>query len=343
MTYNNIKDFKQYAIDNLQNSRFKPIFTDIWKIFGFNPYYQSSCLINPKTDGPWIIKYIDPIWDDKTLVILHCLDFINQDDQGHWIELDNIAKHYGENANKVAVITWNMDLHLEYNGPCQILYFPGHTYDLVNKFDNPYYDNWQQRFWSTHRPNIWQCLNGTARRHRRWVWDWIHTMPNGYSSFADQQQLIQNTYQEWLVSDRVNDQANFFKLEWLYGSTQLNIVTETQYQETQGIITEKTLFAFAACQVPIVIGHQGIVEQCKRLGFDMFEDIIDTSYDCLPNNQRWSIALENNRSVIEQGIDYHALMPRLIANQNHLTQGLRERLLTMFIDRAADVANCLTT
>jgi hypothetical protein len=75
-------------------------------------------------------------------------------------------------------------------------------------------------------------------------------------------------------------------------------VTETQYDRAPGIVSEKTLQAMIACQIPIVIGHQGIVRDCVELGFDMFDDIVDTSYDSLPNETRVEKALLLNKDVI---------------------------------------------
>ena len=327
---------------NLKSRHYNNIFTDVWDYYGYRAVYKPSCLRNPETEGAWLIDWIEPReWTDQTLVVLHCQDFLTQDDSGEWLELTAIEQHYGDRAGQVVVITWNMDLHLEYSGPCHVVYFPGHTYDLINKWHRAEYQGWQTKFHNTKRPNNWQCLNGTARHHRRLVWNWILQLPNGHASLGFDHPLVKDTYEQWTDSSRIHDQDNFFTLEWLYKSTQINVVTETQYRETQGIITEKTYFAFAGCQVPIIIGHKNIVQQCRDLGFDMFDDIIDNSYDSVENANRWIRALNDNRSRLLEGIDTQALMPRLIYNQEHLMNGLQTVLLGAFLIRVREVVDSL--
>ena len=94
------------------------------------------------------------------------------------------------------------------------------------------------------------------------------------------------------------NETNWQRLQYVYTDATVNIVTETQYTESPGIISEKTLFAFLAQQIPIVIGYPGIVEDCASLGFDMFEDIVDTSYDHQTDVNRWRNALDFNRDLI---------------------------------------------
>ena len=98
----------------------------------------------------------------------------------------------------------------------------------------------------------------------------------------------------------------------------MNIVTETEYNTTPGIISEKTLLALAAEQIPIVIGHQGIVQHCTELGFDMFTDLVDTSYDTMPNDVRAEQAILLNKDLIQGRIDLAPYQERLRAQREFL-------------------------
>jgi transcriptional regulator NrdR family protein len=117
-----------------------------------------------------------------------------------------------------------------------------------------------------------------------------------------------------------NDE-NFIRLTGVYSKCAVNIVTETQYDCYPGIVTEKTMMAFAAQQVPVVIGHAGIVQHCKNLGFDMFEDLVDTSYDTLPNSIRLEQALALNQDLIQGKIDLSPYQQRLRRNREYLLDG----------------------
>ena len=74
----------------------------------------------------------------------------------------------------------------------------------------------------------------------------------------------------------------------------------------------------AAEQIPVVIGHAGIVQHCKELGFDMFTDLVDTSYDSMPNNRRAEQALLLNQDLIQGRIDLAPYRERLRAQREFL-------------------------
>lgn len=67
----------------------------------------------------------------------------------------------------------------------------------------------------------------------------------------------------------------------------INVICETsQDQCLDGVtlwikpfITEKTSKAFLLCQFPLMVSVPGMVDKLRRDGFDMFDDIIDHSYD----------------------------------------------------------------
>jgi hypothetical protein len=104
----------------------------------------------------------------------------------------------------------------------------------------------------------------------------------------------------------------------IYAKCQVNIVTETQYDEPPGIVSEKTLMAMIAQQVPIVIGHQGIVQDCRELGFDMFDDLVDTSYDSMPNDIRVEQAIIKNQDLILGKINLAPYQERLQKQRSFL-------------------------
>jgi hypothetical protein len=108
------------------------------------------------------------------------------------------------------------------------------------------------------------------------------------------------------------------RLLQVYAKCQVNIVTETQYDEPPGIVSEKTLMAMIAQQVPIVIGHQGIVQDCRELGFDMFDDLVDTSYDSMPNDIRVEQAILKNQDLILGKINLAPYQERLQKQRSFL-------------------------
>lgn len=79
-------------------------------------------------------------------------------------------------------------------------------------------------------------------------------------------------------------------LDPVFYKSLFNIIVETSSQEDVGswtsiFITEKTFKAFAFRQIPIWFAVPGLVKKVKELGFDIFEDIIDHSYDSIQDEQ----------------------------------------------------------
>jgi hypothetical protein len=71
----------------------------------------------------------------------------------------------------------------------------------------------------------------------------------------------------------------------------INVISESSMDQytyqfhgwSRGMLTEKTVKAYAACQLPIWFAVKGFVQYQRELGFDVFDDIIDHSYDNVEN------------------------------------------------------------
>ena len=110
--------------------------------------------------------------------------------------------------------------------------------------------------------------------------------------------------------------SNFMSLENLYNQTCGSVVTESMGGTN---ITEKTIHAFLALHPIIMIGHPGTVEYLRTQGFDMFDDLIDHSYDeIVEYKERTDVAMEKNWKIIEQGIDRKEIQDRLLKNRNNV-------------------------
>jgi hypothetical protein len=113
------------------------------------------------------------------------------------------------------------------------------------------------------------------------------------------------------------------------------------YEYRPGIISEKTLFALMSLQVPLIIGYPGIVAHVRGLGFDTFDDVIDTSYDWLPDDVRIEEAIRRNAGVLTHGTDRPALAERLQRNQD-LVLAWPEKMIRDYQQRCAEIQGLLT-
>jgi hypothetical protein len=163
----------------------------------------------------------------------------------------------------------------------------------------------------------------------------LKSFDNGWLRLGTDISLPEHAYDRYPGCE--NDD-NFMALAYIYGSTAVNIVTETQFFEPTGIVTEKTLHAVMAEQVPIIIGHKGIVEHCRQIGLDMFDDLVDTSYDAVDGVARISAAIELNRDLIAGRIDLAPYKQRLQRNREYVLWELVDKMQADFIADARRLA-----
>lgn len=116
----------------------------------------------------------------------------------------------------------------------------------------------------------------------------------------------------------------------------LNVVLETSYEFLNSdpdleavmwrepFLTEKTVKAFAIGQIPLILGPFGQVKMTRDLGFDLFDDIVDHSYDLIVDPidriEQFTDSLENFIKQYESIDSLQALkntlMPRFMKNLN---------------------------
>ena len=282
-------------------------------------------LVLPKTE-----------FTEKTLVIVHFPDFITLRADGSCVELEQVEKFYGTNANQVLVTYWTHDLDKFYNGPLNLIRFSNHnlgtSIELRDRFDE-----WKHIL-DQPRTYAWQCLNGRICAHRQIAANLLKSFDNGWLSLGMEIPLPTHPYNGYPGCE--NDD-NFIALDYIYGSTAVNIVTETQFFQHTGIVTEKTFHAWMAEQIPIVIGHKGIVEHCRQMGFDMFDDLVDNSYDTVDGANRITAAIERNQYLIQGKIDLAPYKQRLQRNREYVLWGLIDKMQADFVADARKLADKL--
>ena len=81
----------------------------------------------------------------------------------------------------------------------------------------------------------------------------------------------------------------------------VNVIVESSEQHepnrwTSQFITEKTFKAFALLQIPIWCAVPGLVKCVRNLGFDVFDDVVDHSYDNVQDEQQRMLLVSNEIS-----------------------------------------------
>jgi hypothetical protein len=287
------------------------------------PKYEiyPSILVMPDINSRWELSLPNT---DKDIV-LHAQDYLNIAKNGTLPELLEIEKKYSQN---VVIVHWNHNLKDIYNGTLKLVEFPTHSFEFVQDLKNRYKD-WEYINNKTNTMNF-MCLNGRVRPHRSLIYNYLKDMPNSVVTMFDQSNCDLPLYKDY----DFDNADNFVKLSKVYQQCPVNVVVETMYYEPRGIISEKTLDAFAGLQLPILIGHRGIVANARQYGFDMFDDIIDHSYSDMLNDTRWKAAIDLNMHLLNGDFDYDALIPRLKKNQEYLLNGYLDLLVSNLLNQA---------
>jgi hypothetical protein len=106
---------------------------------------------------------------------------------------------------------------------------------------------------------------------------------------------------ERIYPNENNDNVHNFKdkLSVYYTNTFVEIVSETSYTEKCFLITEKVLNSIYGCNFPIILSSQGCVGFLRDMGLDVFDDVIDHSYDLIENPiDRLYTAITKNQELL---------------------------------------------
>ena len=102
----------------------------------------------------------------------------------------------------------------------------------------------------------------------------------------------------------------------VYSGTCISIITEPCFYEKEALITEKTFMALMGGTIPIWFGGWKNSQTLAAYGFDMFDDIVDHSYETLEDPyERCTQALERNLHLFDL-----EKMQKIIADNRHRLQ-----------------------
>lgn len=166
----------------------------------------------------------------------------------------------------------------------------------------------------------WLCLNRRLSAHRKYAkTQWIDRYPGSFVHSFGEEQFFGDINFYNSVEDLPSYSANainLFTLAPLYSTTCGSIVMETC---TFTPVTEKVFHAFLALHPIIIVGNTGTVEYLRNQGFDMFDDLIDHSYDKITDiNARIDRLFSDNINIIVNGVNRQSMYTRLCQNRDRV-------------------------
>lgn len=113
-------------------------------------------------------------------------------------------------------------------------------------------------------------------------------------------------------------------LNSIVSNTAISLITESVATQQAMTFTEKTAYSVLGLTFPIWVGGYRSATEWKNKGFDVFEDIIDHSYECMPTLiERCFYAFYLNKDILTDTTAASQLrtthMERLVNNRKKLT------------------------
>lgn len=130
-------------------------------------------------------------------------------------------------------------------------------------------------------------------------------------------------------------------LDKIFNSSLVSLITETCPEDygLASVFTEKTFFALLGLTMPIWVGGYRNAEQFQKMGFDIFEDVIDHSYQYHDSVFFRSLkAVEDNLDLLNLTVDQardlrQSMLPRLRENRKYF---MSQEFLQWFREKMRD-------
>jgi len=167
-------------------------------------------------------------------------------------------------------------------------------------------------------------------------------MIDGYPKIIQNQSLIADDFE--IYHNGNNDNVENFnqRLRPKYQNSFVEIVSETTFYPPGYLLTEKTLNSIYGCNFPIILCGGGAVAHLREIGFDMFDDIVDHSYDTIANPiDRIATSIENNKKLL---VDFEYVKHVWLANRHrfeHNVNTARNKMYDWYRRRTIDQWNCI--
>lgn len=132
----------------------------------------------------------------------------------------------------------------------------------------------------------------------------LHTsLDHSWGNVSLQSKGIELAYPSLTVEEydaRYDNLTNLLAMKQNYNTACFTVVSESQYSERFGIITEKTLNAIVAGTPILLCAHQNALDHVAQLGFRTYNYLFDELYDELDNIVRMKdMCMSNYRYILE--------------------------------------------
>ena len=232
--------------------------------------------------------------------------FVNLQDMLTGAELIRLNKHFSRNGfplHRITVLCWPKRIS-------QIL--PEDRFNVIT-FSTHQYETWCSykqsedvlrdafsRDKKTFEFN-WVCPQRIYKPHRAALYSVLKRYKHGNISLQSKGYELQRpslSFEEY--NSEYNNLTNLLAMKQNYNTALMCIISESQYKEEYGIITEKTFNSIVAGMPFLVAGHRGALADITEYGFISYPNLFDESYDSQDNRNRIKSLIEYNNNLIRK-------------------------------------------
>ena len=199
-------------------------------------------------------------------------------------ELKQIHNYYQHWAplDRIIVIVWPQ-------GIAEV--WPDESFHVV-EFSTHQYDTWQsyskeqdvlREAFSIDNKDFkhnFVCMNRIKKPHRQILYDRVSSFNTGNCSLQSAGIELETPGLDYATYDhQYNNLVNLLSLKSAFNTSFFSVVTESQFIEQFGIISEKTFNAIVAGHPFMLCAHRGAINQLKEYGFETWDSLFNEIYD----------------------------------------------------------------
>lgn len=184
------------------------------------------------------------------------------------------------------------------------------------------------------KERLFLSLNNETRTHRSLLIHYLteeNLLDKGYVSYLNPPQDLKLEYKSKTYLEKLNVQKlvlpweantiakNRFGIQTIAAEkTYIDVVTESS-TGLWPFKTEKCMKPFYNLQFPMIFGHEGIIQDLRDAGFDLFDDIINHEYDDGSNQPGYVNRTSNDMNLTIDGYNDNKRIPFLVNELKRLS------------------------
>ena len=274
---------------------------------------HDAALVYPITDYGWDVAVPETVddcnFDDPQYrLVINLQDMLTRyEDHKVPGELTKLHQHFLKNnfpMERIIILIWPLGIKKDW---------PKDSFHLI-EFSSHQYETWcsykdaeevlREAFAPEHKQFEFNfvCPQRIYKPHRAAL---QNTLDPSIGNVSLQTKGIELAYPSLSVEEydtTYDNLANLLAMRKNYNTALLTVVSESQYSEEYGIITEKTFNAIVAGTPFLMCAHRLALEHIRHYGFQTYNYIFDETYDELDNVVRTKDMVDSNWRFTQEPI-----------------------------------------